>query len=223
MTFEIDHIFIWTDIGAIVADRLISLGLIEGSSNIHPGQGTTNRRFFFHNAMLELLWVHDLEEAQSDVIRRTRLGDRWVDRNTGACPFGIAIRPSKDSDEISAFSTWDYHPPYLPPTISIRVGNNSEVLTEPFLFQTPFGKRPDRFPPEKVQPIEHRLGLRELTHAVLVSPDVSNLSPEFQALLDTGKITLKKRESYCLELSFDTEKQGQKVDLRPELPLVMKW
>ncbi len=56
MAFELDHLFIMTDINAPVADRLISSGLTEGRSNIHPGQGTANRCFFFHNAMLELLW-----------------------------------------------------------------------------------------------------------------------------------------------------------------------
>jgi hypothetical protein len=40
---SIDHLFICTDVGAIVADRLVALGLVEGSSNVHPGQGTTNR------------------------------------------------------------------------------------------------------------------------------------------------------------------------------------
>ncbi len=50
--FELDHILIFTDIGAPAADRLIELGLTEGAPNMHPGQGTANRRFFFHNAML---------------------------------------------------------------------------------------------------------------------------------------------------------------------------
>ncbi|MEG3898207.1 MULTISPECIES: VOC family protein [unclassified Microcoleus] len=68
MAFEFDHLFICTDIGAGFADRLVSLGLVEGSSRTHPGQGTANRCFFFHNAMLELLWVHDPEEAKSEPI-----------------------------------------------------------------------------------------------------------------------------------------------------------
>ncbi|AFY78420.1 MAG: hypothetical protein IGR93_19055 [Hydrococcus sp. C42_A2020_068] len=60
MTFELDHLFICTAIGAPEADRLLSFGLTEGTPNIHPGQGTANRRFFFHNVMLELLWVLDI-------------------------------------------------------------------------------------------------------------------------------------------------------------------
>jgi hypothetical protein len=43
MAFEFDHLFICTDIGACEADRLVSFGLVEGTSNTHPGQGTASR------------------------------------------------------------------------------------------------------------------------------------------------------------------------------------
>jgi hypothetical protein len=63
-TIEIDHVFVCTSINGLEADCLRDLGLREGSSNVHPGQGTANRRFFFTNAMLELLWVTDRAEAR---------------------------------------------------------------------------------------------------------------------------------------------------------------
>ena len=55
MEIELDHIFVWTTCGAPEADCLRDFGLVEGSANRHPGQGTACRRFFFHNAMIELL------------------------------------------------------------------------------------------------------------------------------------------------------------------------
>ncbi|MEG3905343.1 hypothetical protein QUB19_18465 [Microcoleus sp. B4-C5] len=113
MTFEFDHLFILTDIGAPEADRLSSFGLVEGGSRIHRGQGTANRCFFFHNAMLELLWVHHPEEAKSERIHQTRLWERSTNRNNGACPFGICLPPPKGSEDIVAFSSWAYRPPYL--------------------------------------------------------------------------------------------------------------
>jgi len=61
---EIDHIYICTQPKALVGDLLTEFGLAEGSSNTHPGQGTASRRFYFHNLMLELLWVGNLEEVQ---------------------------------------------------------------------------------------------------------------------------------------------------------------
>ena len=42
---ELDHIFVFTSAGAPEAESLIELGFEEGPGNVHPGQGTSNRRF----------------------------------------------------------------------------------------------------------------------------------------------------------------------------------
>ena len=63
MSFELDHLFILVAAGGPEAARLSELGLVEGAVNRHPGQGTACRRFFFHNAFLELVWVDDPAEA----------------------------------------------------------------------------------------------------------------------------------------------------------------
>lgn len=235
MAFELDHLFICTDVNAGAAERLISNGLREGSANQHPGQGTANRRFFFHNAMLELLWVDDPQAARSAPVRRSRLWERWSNRQR-VCPFGICLRLAANSgvtnfEETAAFSSWDYQPPYLPETVSIAVGTNSDLLTEPMLFQIPFGCRPDQSPPEKAQPLEHPLGLREITRVELVSPvayalpDAQPTQPslELQAVLDSNHIKLRAGDAYSVELGFDGEGQGQQLDFRPELPLVVSW
>ena len=57
MPLQFDHLFICTSVGAPDAERLVAFGLTEGEPNVHPGQGTACRRFFFRNAYLELLWV----------------------------------------------------------------------------------------------------------------------------------------------------------------------
>ena len=62
---EIDHIIFFCDVGAPEADSLKQRGLHEGPSNSHPGQGTANRRFFFPNVYLELLWVENPLEAKA--------------------------------------------------------------------------------------------------------------------------------------------------------------
>lgn len=82
MTVELDRIFICAEVGAPEADRLVDFGLAEGTSNLHLGQGTTNRRFF-HNAMLELLWVRDEPEVRSTPIASARLWEWWRYRYTG--------------------------------------------------------------------------------------------------------------------------------------------
>jgi Glyoxalase-like domain len=222
MAFELDHLFICTDIGASEADKLVSFGFVEGRSNTHPGQGTANRCFFFHNAMLEFLWVHNPVEAKSTPIQRTRLWDRWFGQDH-VCPIGICLRPTADPDDTVAFPHWAYHPPYLPENMSIAVGTNSDILTEPMLFQTTFGKRPDRYPAEKAQPLDHEIGLREITRVELISPIENNPSPALQAAIDTNQIKLRLGSEYYIELGFDREVHGQQVDFRPGLPLIVSW
>jgi glyoxalase-like protein len=71
MTYALDHVFVCCAEGAPEAERLVRLGLTEGSPNTHPGQGTASRRFFFENAYLELIWVTDPREAQGEPAART--------------------------------------------------------------------------------------------------------------------------------------------------------
>jgi hypothetical protein len=222
MIVELDHLFLLTDIGAPAADALVAFGCVEGSANTHPGQGTANRRFFFDNAMVELLWVDNPAEAQSEPICRTRLWERWSDRHR-VCPFGICLRPAAGTGNSTPFTSWAYHPPYLPETVSMAIGTNSEVLAEPMLVEIPFGNRPDQAPPEKVQPLEHPVGVREITRVKIVSPVTTSLSAEFQAVLDTLPVKLSLGEDYCMKLVFDGEVQGQQVDFRPGLPLIISW
>jgi hypothetical protein len=119
---ELDHIFIVCDRGAPGAEALLRLGLREGSSNTHPGQGTACRRFFFANAYLELLWIEDEEEAGREPVKRTRLLDRWALRRAGACPFGVVVRPTVDEIyTVPRFPTWRYTPSYLPEGLAIDV------------------------------------------------------------------------------------------------------
>jgi hypothetical protein len=75
--------------GCPEAERLKALGLTEGTPNVHPGQGTANRRFFFTNVFLELIWVESVEETQSDIARPLRFWERWEGRHAGSYSIGI--------------------------------------------------------------------------------------------------------------------------------------
>ncbi len=141
MPLEVDHAFIACAPGAPEGDALLRLDFVEGSRNTHPGQGTANRRFYFENFMLELIWVADAAEAQSAQTRRTRLWDRWSQRQSGVSPFGIVFRATGDQDSAAPFPTWAYYPSYLPPGLSIQIAEET-TLREPELFYLPFLKMP---------------------------------------------------------------------------------
>ena len=223
MTAEFDHVFICTSQGADEAAGLAAFGLTEGTANVHSGQGTACRRFFFRNGYLELLWVSDPAEAESAPIQPTHLWERWTGRANGGCPIGLGFRPRAYGVGTLPFPAWDYRPPYFPETLSIQVATNAAVLTEPMLFYLSFSQRPDAYPSGKRQELTHAAGLREITRIELVSPPAGNRSPAMEALSRTTHVQFRTGPEYLVELGFDGELEGQSADFRPSLPLVFRW
>ncbi|RZT04085.1 Glyoxalase-like domain-containing protein [Duganella sp. CF402] len=206
---QIDHIFIRVQPGGPEAEALKAFGLTEGSGNTHPGQGTANRRFFFANAFLELLWIANEDEVRSPTTSPTTLSERLAPEGT-ASPFGICFRPS-EAGEVADFETWDYQPAYLPPGMAIGIAANTP-LTEPMWFFVSKGG-------QWQQPIHHAAGLREITGIKVFSPSSGQAS---QAARSSG-LTFAHGEQHLLEISYDHEVQGMQKDFRPALPLIFKY
>jgi len=223
MTFEFDHVFICVSLGGEEAERLRAFGLIEGPPNVHPGQGTACRRFFFANSYLELLWVSDPVEAQSERTQPTRLWERWSGRNAGVCPFGIVFRAKAGHEGEVPFPAWEYHPAYLPPTLSLHVATNAGAPTEPMLVYLPLSRRPDSNPGSTGSVLTHGPGLREITRVQLTIPHSEVPSPAVASLTTSEVIGFRAGSEYLLELGFDQELGLRRADFRPSLPLEFCW
>ena len=221
MSYELDHVFLWTDAGAPEADRLVAFGLTEGDPNVHPGQGTANRRFFFCNAFLELIWVADATEAQSDLVQPTQLWSRWQGRRSIASPFGVCLRPSQAAADIP-FPAWEYRPPYLPDPLAIHVAEGVP-LAEPWWFYLAFGRRPDDPAWPKRQPLAHAAGFHEITQVRIARPAAGRPSAVAAAVVKAGIVALSPGPEHLLELTFDEGSQSRTADFRPALPLVLRW
>jgi hypothetical protein len=223
MEFELDHLFVCvTEGGDREADRLVGLGLTEGQPNRHPGQGTACRRFFFANAYLELLWVCDPAEAQGETPRPLQLWERWSARSAGACPFGICLRPAGPDVTELPFAAWQYRPSYLPEPLCIHVAAGHSSTEGPLLFYLDFARRPDARPESQRQPLQHRIGLRQITRVLVRGPQA--LSPVAEEITrQTAGIAFEVWEEHLLEIGFDGERAGQGADLRPLLPVIFRW
>jgi hypothetical protein len=220
MKLELDHLFISTTADAPEVDELLTFGLTEGTRNNHPGQGTTNRRIFFQNAMLEFLWVENEQEVRSSVIAPTQLWERWQYRQSGYSPFGLCIRP--EIGRSLPFATWAYRPPYLPPQIQIDIAAGTRPV-EPLLFVIPFGSRPDTFPADRRQPLAHACGFHEITGLEIMMSTTEPLSPAIQFVHESGLVIFRAGDEPRLDVEFDQGVQGQRHDFRPTLPLRFRW
>ena len=109
----IDHIFICSKIQGNEANRLLECGFLEGSSRVYPGQGTRNRKFYFENFYLEILWEADSLELASELIQKTGLRDRVRFEESGFSRFGLGLQNTKESDSIF-IGCENYQPLYFP-------------------------------------------------------------------------------------------------------------
>ncbi|MEM8531030.1 MAG: VOC family protein [Chloroflexota bacterium] len=218
---EIDHIFICVKPEALEAEMLKEFGLTEGTANQHLGQGTANRRFFFHNAFIELLFLRDDTELQSELTKATRLYERLTSKGKNTSPFGICLRPKTDNEKQELFSSWAYRPMYLPKQLKIDIGHSP--LHEPMWFFLHFASRPDKAKQEKQQPLRNPKGFREITSLHITIPNTEQLSGPALCVRQIKGVEIVEGDEHLLQIGFDNERHAQSWDFRPTLPLVFRW
>ena len=212
MTYELDHIFILSDVNAPSADKLVDAGITEGAPNIHHGQGTTNRRFFFNNSMIECIWVHDEDEVSNEKTKPTHLLPRWQGRKNTS-PFGICFRPTSDEPN-PPFPSWDYTPQYLPDRMSIQIANTISQLKEPFLFFFAQARSSD-------SKVKHPAGMENITSVQVTHPYANLSSPSIDVIQHL--VTFTRGEAHQLTLTFDDHRQDKTLNLQPSLPLIIHY
>jgi hypothetical protein len=222
VAFELDHLFICVSKGAPEAGRLIEFGLTEGPPNTHPGQGTANRRFFFQDGMIELLWLEDEREAKSDLVAPTGLFERLRYRETGASPFGLVFRPDGQAEPGLPFDCWEYRPPYLPEGMSFYIGKNSTAVEEPFLAYIPYRVGAEAYRARLAPYLNHPIGFQNITRVTLSAPETQSRSSILSAV-ELDRVSLAPVDESPIEIEFDFGKKGRRTDFRPELPLVFRW
>ena len=213
MSIELDHFFVLTSPGAPQAELLSEFGLTEGNPNDHPGQGTANRRFFFSNSMLELIYIRDAKEAVNGSGSRLRFLERVDDVN--ASPFGLIFKTGRGAAG-TPFPGWRYYPDYLDAGRYFYVGQNSDLLEEPLCVYVPFDLPLSANQPQQVEPYTRITELRVIVPILRPSSVLETISK-------SECVSLQSEEAHRLEIVFNEEKQSQHKDFRPELPLIIRW
>ena len=216
MQIELDHLFVCTAPGAPEAEKLIQFGLHEGPPNQHPGQGTASRRFSFANAMIELFWVSDEGQSQSQTTKRTLLWERWSGRQSNTSPFGICVRPVNPQDTGSPFPAWEYRPAYLPDPFSMHISDAG--IEEPMWIHLSFMRQSQR----KGWFSEHPVGIREITGLTLTT-QMRLRSLASRKVIESGILDARVGATPLLEVEFDDKRRSDHMDFRPYLPLVFHF
>ncbi len=214
---EIDHIFIFSTHGGKEAEKLVEFGLTEGSSRVHPGQGTTNRKFYFENFFLEVLWVIYETEIRSELTSKTKLYERSQFFKNDFSPFGLCLVNSKLTDELFGQSQI-YQPNYFPKGMSIDIITNEKNPNLPWTFRLPYRDEKKAHN----EPINHLNGIRKLTKSEFEIPldkDEKGFKTYFQS---SKNISFKNGERNRLTLEFDHKIQKKVIEFK-ELNLIIKY
>ncbi len=214
---EIDHIFIFSNNKGKEAEDLVNFGFTEGSNRIHPGQGTRNRKFYFDNFYLEILWVIEEKEIQSEITSVTKLWERSQFQQNRFSPYGLCLKNTYSTDQLFEKSKL-YKPIYLPKDKSIDMITNEEFPELPWIFRLPYIREMS----VSNEPIEHCNGIKSLTRTEFeISSEMSN-STFLDYFNGIDHIAFEVGERAHLTLEFDNKVQGKKKEF-PELNLTLKF
>ena len=217
MNLELDHVFILVKSEARVADLLIAKGFEEGTRNIHPGQGTSNRRFFFGKVMLEFIWVRDAKEAENGAGRDLLFPER--DTNPAASPFGVILR-QKDGVNLETsempFDGWSYQPTYFEPPNAFHVGANSTNIFEPLCIYVPFS-----LPKSLVN--KGKINSSFAISNVCIHIPSADRNEVLEALDRADRLSIQYGKEHLMEMVLNNRQTECIADFRPQIPLIMYW
>ncbi len=193
----IDHIFIFVP-SRQAADQLVDFGLSEGSGNIHKGIGTANRRFFFDNFYLEILWVEDETEAKS--VAEIGIWERSDYINTGYSRFGLCLENTEATDPIFCNSI-KWKPLFLPQGECVNI-LTSAVL--PWIFRFPQNRQKSL----TTEPRTHKSGIKQLSQATFHISE-NQFESKLNYISASSIVSFIQDSKNSLELEFDNNKQGK--------------
>lgn len=235
----LDHFNIWVVNPEKAKQKLIDIGfnaVPDSLSQVHAGQGTTGRYFYFLNGYLELIFINNQTEFDENnkINNQLDFKERANFKANDASPFSLALKV-KDYDiaEIS-FKKVRYHQDWMGKGESIYAAKNSKTnLNEPSIFVVYPEIESERFSamsdldtiPEEYAFVrdfyKHQNGAKNLTEMIITSKDLDLNTETVKAINGIENLTIKSGEDYLMELHFDNDVQGKSFDLRPELPLII--
>ncbi|MCR9133111.1 MAG: VOC family protein [bacterium] len=205
----IDHIFIFTTDNGTIANDLVDFGLIEGSSRVHKGQGTANRKFYFSNFFLEILWIHDENEIKSTQTMPTGLWNRANFESKHCSPFGLCLVNSDDTNVLFKQS-FSYQPEYFPQGMAIDIIKNDSNPNLPWTFRLPFKGQKKNVD----EPNNHGNGISSLTKT-LFEYKKGTETQFLEHFNNEERLEFMASSRNWLTLSFDNRRQGKSKDFQP--------
>jgi len=235
--FKIDHVLVWVEDPGKMKAKIEALGfkgVPDSLSQVHQGQGTSGRYFYFLNGYLELIYVNDLEEFQDNIKANDLLdfAERKNHAENGFSPFGIGLKMKEYAPQTIPFETIKYRQSWMKEGKHIYSAADSkkhkvepsvfvvypEIASEEFENEDSLSRIPEEYAIWRSFH-KHKNGVKKITKLIYTLKKSGKNSNTLEALKKMDMIDFKLGEEYFLEIYFDNHRQKKKVDLRPELPI----
>ena len=213
-----DHLFLLVSRDAPERAALERAGFrVDPAVNRHDGSGTASVMAEFEDGFIELMWVDPTVPVAPGGERAVEKFRQRVDwRTSGWSPFGINLsRRTAGVDPVYPFPTWSIALPWMEPGTSIVVLTSRDDTKSPSVSVHPHAT--------KQAAGKHPNGAKRMTNVRIVAPRDYEPVPAMLYARDRGLIELGKGDAWCAEITFDGGKHHERKDLRPELPLVVRY
>lgn len=226
----IDHLFVLVPPGAQRAQAALQQAgfTVNTSVNRHDGGGTASITVRFDNAYLELLWVDSTVPLDSAWGPRAERYRRAVPgRPTDPSPFGVGLRRLPSAPEALPWVTRPYHALWMEPDEQIDVlAPAADFMPAPRVFVVPRSMAFDAWSAEEVQDhpahFRHPIGAHRLTSVELHLPPIAAALPPGRPGQIEG-LRLVPDTTHLAILTLDDGATGRSVDLRPAMPLLIRY
>ena len=229
---RLDHVLISTAPGA-AAERaaLEQAGFrIAPTINRHDGQGTASATVEFENGYLELVWADDSVPVTGEGGARAqqRFVDRTNWRTTGQSPFGIALSRTAATPAIFPFETWQVSAEWMEPgtfmvMMTPRGSRAVSIALHPGGTDEAANRRAIAAGGAGAAMFLHPSGARRITGLRITADGADGLPPSADYVRAAGAAELQAGREWLMELTLDSNRQNMTRDLRPILPLVLRW
>lgn len=220
---ELDHVVVFCSVDAPEAKALEAVGLQGfGGTTKHGKLGTASTSFFFSNIRyIELFWLHDLEAAHQHLDPLSLNAEARMNwRDTGASPFGLMLRRKQPgSTDPTPFPAKQMEADWMPPGTFVNF--NGETVTEPYYGLVPEALSFRGFR-ANIEDLPHPLGVRQLTGVTFNLPTAAR-SPIAQLVEASGATSFATGNEHLAIFTFDEGTQNKTADLRPTLPMILKY
>ena len=230
---EVDHIYVVTRPGAPEAAALRAAGFqVPEQRTHHTGNGTSSLGVVFENAYLELLYADStVSDSASSPVDRAHWRRVFDWRASGASPIGIGLRRRVGGPDSLPFPTERMPPaPWMRPGTAMHLVTTPADPLAPGVFVVPrymaltgwidgARQRDTAF----AASLRHPLGVRRMTGVRVVVTHPDGMPPTVRLLRDAGVVHVERGAEPLVELTFDGGSRGASKDLRPELPLVIRY